>query len=149
MRNFVMVCLFVCLLSSMSSAQGPVGWDAKPVVAVPAVVEVPVTATVTSEEPLTGEPVLKPMKIRKGLTIRQRRETGATFRNVRRVLAEMQASGEITEDMDVGTIALLVADHLLSDTPAAFQDPTFDWDAFLDFLERLIPLILKIIALFS
>jgi len=42
-----------------------------------------------------------------------------------------------------------VLSQLLEEKPAAFQDAALDWEAIFAFLERLIPLILQIIALFS
>jgi len=102
----------------------------------------------TDNEP-TAEPKLSAMKTRDGLTRRERRDMGLTFRNIRRAMATMQASGEIDETMTKAEISIAVADKLVSDNPSAFQDPSLDWDAILAFIERMIPLILKLIALFS
>lgn len=89
-----------------------------------------------------------PGGLRKGLTLRQRRAMGLTFRNIKTVLEKKQAAGEI-EGKDASTLAVEVFDELVDANPQAFGDPGIDWDRILEFLEKLIPLILKIIALFS
>ena len=85
-------------------------------------------------------------------TEKQRREMGLTFRNIRRVMAEMQAAGEL-QDKDRATIAVEVMGRLVDENPKAFQDAggieDWDWDAILEFIEKLIPLIMQIIAMFS
>jgi len=100
-------------------------------------------ATVTSDTP-----ELAPAKIRRGLTFRQRRELGLTFRNVRRLLAEKQKAGEL-EGRDTAELAVEVFNDLVTENPQAFSDPSLDWDAILAFLEKLIPLIMQLISLFS
>ena len=94
-------------------------------------------------------PVLGTKRFKDGLTIRQRREMGLTLRNVTRIVKELDEAGEITEDTTVEEAAVMVLSVLVEDTPAAFQDPAIDWEAILAFLERLLPLILQIIAIFT
>lgn len=106
------------------------------------------------EVEVTGEvkgptPVLEAMTLGRGLTFKQRRELGVTFGNIRRVLAEMQSKGEIPQGATAGDLAVMVAHQLVVENPQAASDPTLDWDALLEFIERLIPLILQIISLFS
>ena len=109
----------------------------------------PVSDWSTPEPTPDAEPQLKPMKFRDGLSIRQRRDMGLTIRNIRRVIAKGQESGEITEDMTKAELSVYVANELLQDNPGAFQDPNLDWDALLEFIEKLLPLIMSIISMFS
>lgn len=150
MRFLLPTLVGVLLMVLPLNSHGQEGPVAKvPAAAVPSWGDGASAAAATPAVVAADEPTLEPMKLRKGLTLRQRREMGLTVRNVRATLAKMQADGEITEDMDSNSVAVMVADKLLSDNPSAFQDPSLDWDAILEWLERLIPFILKIIALFS
>jgi len=45
--------------------------------------------------------------------------------------------------------AAAVLEYLVDDDPQAFADPSLDWDAILAFIEKILPLILKILALFG
>ena len=79
---------------------------------------------------------------------RQRRKLGITIKNITRVTKELRAAGEL-EGLGEGEIAALVLDKIVEDNPKAFTDPGFDWDSILVFIERILPLILKIIEMFS
>ena len=85
---------------------------------------------------------------RSGLTFRQRRAMGLTVRNIARATRELASAGELNKDTPKDEAAELVLERLVMDNPKAFADPTLDWDAVLAFIERLIPLIMTIIALF-
>ncbi len=113
----------------------------------------PSAAEVADDGPQPTPAVTKAVG-RKGLTLRQRREIGLTFKNIKRILEEkvLPAAYEETngEGTDVSTLALMVAGELVEENPQAFShDPSLDWDMILEFIEKLIPLILRIIALFS
>lgn len=82
------------------------------------------------------------------LTIRQRRAMGITVANVRQILAAKQKAGEL-EGKSTETLAVEVLDELVAANPKAFDDPGIDWDKLIEFIEKLIPLILKILALFG
>ena len=110
------------------------------------------TAAAASETTVADIPVLGTKKFRDGLTIRERRAMGLTFRNVARVIKELDKSGEITEDTTAEEAAVVVASVLVADSPAAFQNAAIDpdfWDKVLAFLEKLIALILQFWAIFS
>ena len=95
-------------------------------------------------------PQLAPQAFRKGLTWKQRREMGLTIRNIRRVMAEMQQKGELVgKSRDI--VAAEVMERLVTENPKAFYDAgvDWDWDAILAFIERMIPLIMTLISLFS
>lgn len=84
----------------------------------------------------------------KRLTFKQRRALGLTFRNVRVKMTEMADAGEL-EGLSQSEMAAEVLNRIVADNPQAFRDPAIDWDALLEFLERLIPIILQLISLFS
>ena len=94
-------------------------------------------------------PELQSMKFREGLSLRQRKEMGATFFNLMRITAKLQASGEITAEMTNAEASACVLNELLKDNPAAFQDPEIDWDALLAFIEKLMTMIMTWIQMFS
>jgi len=104
---------------------------------------------------------LKVHKFCKNLPWKHRREMGLTFRNIREVLREKQAAGEL-EGKDRTVVATEIAEQLLEENPGAFQaaiedatkaNPAFDWTDFMEtviaLIERLIPLIMTLISLFS
>jgi len=82
------------------------------------------------------------------ISIRERRQLGLTFRNVRRVVKEMDAAGELDRDNPDG-IAVQVLERLIQEKPAEFQKVTADrdwasfFDAFLAFLEKILPIIMQ------
>lgn len=94
---------------------------------------------------------LRPTKLREGQTRRERRAMGGTFRNVRRIMRDMQNEGEDLSDYSAETLALEVRKRLQVENPQAFSDAgaklgEFDWD---NFMEWLIGLIQLIMALFG
>ena len=142
MKIVLLTLLMYCLMPLAKAGEAPAPqWGGQPITQQ---ITVPVTATVA-----TDVPVLATKKFREGLTIRERREMGLTVRNVSRVLQELDKAGEINEETTTEEAAVMVLSVLLADNPAAFQDPAIDWEAILAFLERLIPLILQIIAIFT
>ena len=81
---------------------------------------------------------------RTGLSFRQRREMGLTFRNVRKVLKDLrETDSEEFETLSHEELAVIVTDTLVVENSSAFHNAALDWDAILDFLTRLISLILK------
>jgi len=104
------------------------------------------TVTVTD----TAEPQPKVMKHREGgFRWRDLRKMGLKLRDVRRAYAELQAEGIVTEDMTRTEVSIVLASRLMETTPQSFQDPSFDMDSFIAFIEALIPLIQLLISLFS
>jgi hypothetical protein len=81
---------------------------------------------------------------------REMRRMGLTVLNIRRRTRQMAIAGEITSDMSHEQIRDIVIDDLQGDEPRAFQQlSAIDWDKVIAFIEKLIPLILKIIAMFG
>jgi len=142
--SLVAVATVIAVLSTIPANCEPpatVTWGAAGAVA-----QLPVTVEVA--EP-TAAPTLDSMTLRKGMTLKQRRALGATFGNVRRILAEMQQAGEIDEHDTAADLAVAVTSRLVEENPQVASNPALDWEAIIAFIERIIPLILKIIALFS
>ncbi len=100
-------------------------------------------------------PKLKPTKLRRGATMRERRAAGVTIRNIIKKTAELQKEG-VLENMDKSEIAGEVLLRIKVDNPAAFQDSAdsaaaagVDWADFLAsliaFIIKMLPFILMII----
>ena len=85
------------------------------------------------------------------LTLRQRRQMGLTFRGSLQAARELNRRGEISKDMDSKEIAARIAEELMMTNAKAWAGaaPSIDWDAIIAFIEKLIPLILMLIELFS
>jgi len=83
-----------------------------------------------------------------GLSRRQRRKLGVTFRNIRRVASDLKKAGELSNDPAIASAQVLRV--LTEENPKEFQAEaaSIDWDALLDFIERLLELILKFLPLF-
>lgn len=90
----------------------------------------------------------KTLASRKGLSFKQRRAMGITIRNIRLKMVEMKQDGRL-DGVSQAEVAIMVLNELITDNPQAFADPSIDWDGIIAFIERLIPLILKIMALFG
>jgi hypothetical protein len=136
----LVACLVLCTVGLAQS-----GWTNPFVDDKPAVVETEAPmgpAPTAAEKTAYAELGRKP-----GLTFRQRRAMGLTFRSVRLELRAMQAAGDL-EGKDTSTVSVEVVDRLMTKNPKAFADPSLDWDALLAFVERLVALLLKIFALF-
>ncbi len=92
----------------------------------------------------TDAELAKQLREKPGISMKQRRAMGITFKNIRLKLKELKASGELA-GLDRAEVSALVMSELVEDNPKAFADPTLDWDKILSFIE----LILKILAMFG
>jgi hypothetical protein len=81
------------------------------------------------------------------MNIRQRRKLGVTLRNLAAITAQLKKAGKL-DGLPNEEIAVEIMKEWQLSTDLT-QAPDIDWDALLDFIERLIPVILKIIDLFS
>lgn len=86
---------------------------------------------------------------RRTLTFRQRRDMGLTLINLVRVTRQLASEGAIDKDTPQEEVRDAILNRLAMDNPAACADPTIDWDAVLAFLEKLLPFLLQILALFG
>lgn len=87
---------------------------------------------------------------RRDLSFRQRRELGLTIANLAEIAKELKAEGEIDKDTPRSEVAAAIAVRLEAKNPAAFKGAAaIDLDSIIAFIERLLPLILKLIDLFS
>ena len=149
MKGFVgMGVLFLCMLLVPITATASLEvTDGNPTQGTwGSVAVVPVTAVIESSD----GPKAAPLTLRKSSSRRDRRAMGLTFRGVRKALVELRGSGVVTDGMTTEEVSIIVLDYLVDANPQAFGgDPQRDWSGFLDFLENLIPFILKIMALFG
>jgi hypothetical protein len=86
------------------------------------------------------------------LGLLQRRRLGLTIPDLVPVVKELQAQGQLTGEPSVD--AVTVANVLIAKQPQEYQAAAGrDWQAFFEaliaFLEKLLPLILQLIALFA
>jgi len=96
-----------------------------------------------------GPPAAESAKLRRELTAKQRNELGLTLAAVRDAVRELRKSGEIDDRTSTSEVAAAVLGKLEAKDPKAFAAPGLDLDAILEWLEKVIPIIMKIIALFS
>lgn len=84
------------------------------------------------------------------LTLRQRRQLGLTFRNCLQAARKLKAEGTLDADPDIAAAQIAA---VISGDPeyakAYAEVGAVNWDAILAFIERLIPLIMQLIQLFS
>jgi hypothetical protein len=78
---------------------------------------------------------------------REMRRQGVTLLEMRRRVKQMARAGELTKEMTPAQVRETVLDDICSDNPRIVE--AIDWDALLAFIEKLIPLILQLIALFG
>jgi len=84
------------------------------------------------------------------LNRQERRRLGITLRNVRRVMADLEAAGELDQGDAAGTAAQVLS-RLIDEQPQQYKQLAgdIDWDRVLEFIEKLVELLLKIIPLFT
>jgi hypothetical protein len=85
----------------------------------------------------------------RGLTFRQRRDMGLTLINLIRVTRTLASEGVIDKSTPQEEVRDAILSRLAADNPVACADPGIDWDAVLAFLEKLLPFLLQILALFG
>ena len=78
----------------------------------------------------------------------ERRRLGLTIHELRPLVKTMLDDGRISRD-NPSAAAAEVMSELLESNPQWAENPKIDWDAVLEFLEKLIPLIIMLIELFS
>jgi len=127
--------VILCAMLTVLWAQ-PSGWEV-PTPTPPAVVD---TQPDSSEKEIYTKLSDSP-----GISWRQRREMGITFRNIRTKMKELKVEGRL-EDLDRSAAAALVLDELVADNPKAFADPSLDWDSLLSFIERILAIIARFIS---
>jgi hypothetical protein len=139
--------LLFCLLFLAGAALPAIAQDqvrlAEPA---PAATATPDAGPAAATENLAG--ALEKVQARRGISWKQRRALGLTFRNVRKTLSALNADGDL-EGVAASELPVMVLDRLVDDNPRAYATAELDWDAILNFLERLIPLILRLIELFG
>lgn len=81
------------------------------------------------------------------LTWRKRREMGITFRNVLAKARQLKREDRFDKN-DIPSMALGIQGMIVADNPKVFEDPAVDWDAILEFIERLLELLVKFLPIF-
>lgn len=135
--RYVLAAIVLLMLLPMAPSNAETWGDNKPT---PAPIVVPVTVTVIPADP-TLTAAAKDVSARPGLSFKQRRSMGITFRTVRLKLKELHASGELA-GKDQGTVAMDVMDSLIAENPKAFADPSLDWDVVLEWIIRIVKILL-------
>ena len=82
------------------------------------------------------------------MTWRQRRRAGATIRNLVKAAKALKEAGDL-EGLNDSEAAAAIMMKVLEGNEEVLSDPSFDWDGLLAFIERLLPLILQLIAIFG
>lgn len=88
-------------------------------------------------------------------TRRARRELGLTFFGIAQYLKAIKEDGELRcEDVErakaqASRLAAQVLNRAIETHPNVSLGEGIDWDAILEFLEKLIPIIMRIIAIFA
>jgi len=80
------------------------------------------------------------------MNIRERRDLGLTLVNLIRHAKAIKDAGQWDPEDRIGMVALL-AESVVRENPTVCGKPGFDWDAFLAFIEKLLPLLLLIFGL--
>jgi len=86
------------------------------------------------------------------LTRRQRRELGLTMAGAREARRKLMDAGEITQSDSAEFQRLAILTQIQEDNAQAWdafqagKPQDFDWDAFLQFIERLLQLLLPLIT---
>jgi len=87
-----------------------------------------------------------------GLASKQREKLNFTRPHIRRIALMLTRAGEC-RGLTKREIAGMILDRLISENGPAFRHvqatTKIDWEALIDFIERLLPLILQIIAIFA
>ncbi len=119
MRGLLILFALLCVL--------PMSVDA-------AEVDVQVIGVVESDVPAAGDP--------NKMSRRERRKLGLTFRNVARAARELKREGD-----DV--TALAVMEKIVGENAKAYAEtPGIDFDAILEFIQKLLDMLLKYLPLF-
>lgn len=103
--------------------------------------------TKTTETP--ADPTTVAAAPKRTLSLLQARKLGITLQSVRKEVEELKAAGEIDSSMSRAEIAALVTDRLSNKNQAAFKaaGASLDWEAILNFIEKLLPIILKLLGI--
>lgn len=86
----------------------------------------------------------------RGLSLREARKMGLTVNGIGKAVKELKEAGAITEETSDAEVSAMVANHIFAKNSSAWGDPSaLNWDSILAFIEKMLPIILKLIDLFS
>ena len=83
------------------------------------------------------------------LSFRDRRRLGLTIPNMANALRDLQKDGELEPDMDRALVAAMVFERLAANDPKSYSEVDLDIDVILAFIEKMLPIIMTILKLFS
>ena len=86
-------------------------------------------------------------KVGRRMGILERRRLGLTFGNIARVAKDLKSKGQLAEDPTIAAGQIMA--QIAAENPQTYSEPGVDWDAILEFIEALLPIILQIIEMFS
>lgn len=135
----------VCFGAEEETAKqsSPVKWVEEPTTKAPKKAKPPVIQVADRSQPNAAAERFG----RRSLSIREARELGVTLASVRSCVQELREQGEIDETTSRAEIAALVTDRLMEKNQEAFAASAgLDWEAILAFIERLLPLILRLLG---
>ncbi len=129
--------VLIVLIGTSVSAQN---WGDEPK-DTPAGISVADTPTLAPTVSVELKAAAKDLAARPGLTIKQRRAMGITFKSLRKEVRAMHDAGEL-EGKTRAQISVEVMDRLVRANPKAFADPAIDWDSALAWIEKLISILM-------
>lgn len=83
------------------------------------------------------------------LTFRERRKLGLTMRDLLATARQLKERGRLGDDLTKSEYAAELAYSSVSQNMDAYAKMGVDWDAIIEFIERLVPIIEWIISLFG
>ena len=81
------------------------------------------------------------------INFRKRRKLGLTIPKIAVTAKALKEAGEL-DGLSREEIAEAIADEIMGASPRAFAELGVDWDSVLAFIEKLLPIILQLIAMF-
>jgi hypothetical protein len=143
-RLRLLVVVVVAVFFSFGVVMAADTWSPAPAEAAPVVV-----AAAPADAAHAPAPVKEEFLGSGGLTFKQRRDMGLTIGGVAKAVKELKAEGLIEKGMSKSEVSAMVMERLAEQNPRAYENDGMDWDQILDFIERLMSLIMKLMDLFN
>ncbi len=144
-RSFV---VSMIVLTAVALYCLPIAFAGDAPAAKPAVTKTWTAGVVPPSSPAPPVAAPDPEKKAGRLGIIERRKLGLTIGNILPIAKRLEAEGKIDKDNPEES-ATLIYQELVKQNPRAFADPQLDLDGILAFIEKLMPLIMQLIAIFS
>lgn len=99
-------------------------------------------ATKTDNVEVGSSKVVAPVLPRRELTLRQRRELGLTFENVKASYNSLKQAGEIDDETSSASVSVAVLSDIRSKNAERFASARdLNWETILEWIERILDLI--------